>query len=397
MPPYCRHVPSLAGLLLAGVTLAAWATPGRAAPEPAEIEKLIGQLGSDDRAQRDAAAKRLEEVGEPAVEPLRQAAAAKDADPDARLRAALVLRAITRGAYAELGKITGPTPGYWLNRVAFLPDGRHVVATGGALILYDVENGKEGRRVLERQVARNGLALSKDGTLFLTGHQKDNVVRLGEVESGAEVRTFDGHTAGVHGVALSPDGTLAASGGDDKTVRVWEVKTGKELRQAKGVTDQVRCLAFSPDGKRLASGHYGNKSEYLVRLWDVQTGEEVRSFKGHTKDVTAVRFLAEGRSLLSASLDGTLRLWDVEGGKELRRLDHAGGAYDAAVSPDGKRALSAGWDDKAVRLWELETGKELHRFEGHTARVLGVAFSPDGKRAVSSDAANTLRVWRLVK
>src|SRR5262249_51552817 len=131
MPSFCRHVPSLAGLLLAGVTLAAWATPARAAPGPAEIEKRIGQPGSDDRAQRDAAAKRLEEVGEPAVEPLRQAAAAKDADPDARLRAALVLRAITRGAYAELGRITGPTPGYWVNPVAFRPDGRPAVATRG--------------------------------------------------------------------------------------------------------------------------------------------------------------------------------------------------------------------------------------------------------------------------
>jgi WD40 repeat protein len=366
-------------------------------PDVEAIGKLIEQLGSDDAKERQEAAKRLAAIGEPAIEPLRQVAKSH-ADPDVRLRAGVIVAAMTRGVYEEVRKIVGKTPGYWINRVAFTPDGKQAVVTGGGVIVYDLQTGKELRRVMEMQYARNALALSRDGKYFLTGHQHDKVVRLGEVVTGKEVRTFEGHTApGVHGVAFSPDESLVASGGDDVTLRIWDAKTGKELRRCEGISDRVRCLDYAPDGKRIASGHYGPGSTFLVRLWDANTGKELRSFKGHTRDVTAVKFLPEGDKLLSASLDGTLRLWEAETGKELKQMAHTGGVYDAAASPDGRRALSAGFGDKSVRLWDLTTGRELHRFEGHSAAVLGVAFSGDGKQALSSDANNTLRLWRVAK
>jgi WD40 repeat protein len=384
-------------LLIAGGLAAPPRLPLRSAagPTPAEVQKLIEQLGADEPAKRQEASKRLEEIGQPAVALLRKASKSH-ADPDVRLRAGLILRAIEQGAYGEVRHFGG-NYGYWLNRVAFTADGRQCVATGGAVIRYDLETGRELGRVLELQFARNGLALSKDRRYFLTGHQHDTVVRLGEVQTGKVVQTFKGHTAGVHGVALSPDGSRALSGGDDKTLRLWDVKTGEELRRFAGGAGAVRCAAFAPDGRRALSGHYGPGSDFRVYLWDVETGKEVRAFKGQTGDVTAGHFLPDGRSFLSASLDGTLRLWDVEGGKELRQMGHAGGAYDAAVSPDGRRALSAGWDDRMVRLWDLAGGRQLHCFEGHGTRVLGVAFSPDGKRALSSDAAYTIFLWRLSK
>jgi WD40 repeat protein/Tfp pilus assembly protein PilF len=316
-------------------------------------------------------------------------------------------------AEAVLGKATSPDveglydqdahklttkPGYWINRVAFTPVGKQVVATGGGVFVYDLETRKLLQRVLERQFARRALALSKDGKYFLTGHEHDKLVHLGEVASGKVVRAFEGHTApGVHGVAFSPDETVIASGGDDGTLRIWDLLTSNELRRCEGMTDRIFSLAFSPDGKTIASGHYGTNSTFLVRLWETATGKEVRSLTGYEQVVTAVKFLPEGDKLLSSSLDGTLRLWDVATGKELMKMTHAGGARDVAVSPDGQRALSAGSGDKTVRLWDLTTGRELTHFEGHTSSVLGVAFSADGKRALSSDTDDTVRLWRLEK
>ena len=366
-------------------------TPAK--PSPAEIEKLITQLGSAKYVERKAASNRLADIGEPAWNSLRKAAANSD-DLEVRRRAERLAQDIGKKTFIEIRHF-GAGGGYWLNRVAFTPDAKQAVATGGAVILYDLQSGKEIHRTMEVAFARQGLALSKDGRYFLTGHSNDKVVRFGEVQSGKEVQSFNGHSAGVHGVALSPDGAFALTGGIDETLRLWDVKTGKELRQFHGFSGQVRCVAFGADGSHALSGHYGDKSHNLIHLWETKTGKHVRRFEGHEKDVTSVTFLPDGRSFLSSSLDGTLSLWDTQTGEEIRRMEHNGGVNSVALSPDGRRALSAGFGDKRVRLWDLSDGSELYRFEGHAGAVLGVAFSPDGRQALSSDSDCTIRLWRL--
>jgi WD40 repeat protein len=366
---------------------------GEVKKDPERIATLIRQLGDLKYAKREAASRELAAIGEPAWYPLRKAARTA-ADEEVRRRAGKLAAAMATRLFVEVRRFGGTVGGYWLNRVAFTPDGRRAIATGGGVILYDLSSGKELARVLEFSFARPGLAISRDGRHFLTSHQNDRIVRLGDIKSWKEVRPFVGHTAGVYGVALSPDDTRAASGSDDGTVRIWDVQTARQqhLFRAPG---KARCVGYAPDGRHIFSGHCGPGSDNLIRLWDIEGGKEVRSFRGHTSDVTAVAVLPDGRSVLSASMDGSLRLWDVSTGKELRRMEHRGGVYGAALSPDGRRALSAGFGDRTVRLWDLSDGGELHAFQGHVGAVLGVAFSPDGRQALSSDSQCTIRLWRL--
>lgn len=366
------------------------AVPVRSAPLPAPlVHELIAQLGDPNVGKREEAARRLQFIGPSALAAVKEAAFLHS-NPEVRRCAQPVLRSIERGEILVFGEPSG----YWLNRVAFTPDGKYAVATGGAVIVYDLATGRELKRYLELNFARCGLALSRDGRFFVTAHQHDNLVRMGEVETGRFLKFFQGHTVGVNAVALSPDGTTIVSGSNDRTLRLFDVASGEEIRQYPGVTDMIRSVDFSPDGKRLASGHYGGK-DFLVRLWDADCDQEVRSFAGHTRDVTAVLFLPDNKSLFSTSMDGTAILWDIATGKEIRRLPRTGGINGAAVSPDGRRALTAGFVDKLVRLWDLTTGTEIRAFAGHVGAVLGVAFSADGKLALSSDSRCTLRLWRL--
>ena len=48
----------------------------------------------------------------------------------------------------------------------------------------------------------------------------------------------------------------------------------------------------------------------------------------------------------------------------------------------GSVALAAG-DDGKVALWDLDGAKRIHRFEGHEAKIVGLAVSPDGRWAAS--------------
>ncbi len=60
-----------------------------APPDAAEIEHLIQQLGSPKFAEREAAGKRLEAIGEPALESLRKATQSQDAETGRRAQAVI--------------------------------------------------------------------------------------------------------------------------------------------------------------------------------------------------------------------------------------------------------------------------------------------------------------------
>jgi hypothetical protein len=84
-------------LLLTSALLVA----GAPAEPPAEVERLIGQLGSAQFAEREAASRALEATGEPAVEALRKAVQSSDAE--VRRRAEELLRCI-EGRAARQGR-----------------------------------------------------------------------------------------------------------------------------------------------------------------------------------------------------------------------------------------------------------------------------------------------------
>src|SRR5262249_5235759 len=153
------------------------------APDAAAIQKLIDQLGSDDPAVRKTATDRLMEIGDPAIAPLR-ATAAKPGDPDLRLRAAVLARAVEQKGLGEIRKLESHKDIVWC--VALAPDGKTALSAGGDQ--YDNGNWAKGT---------------------------DFDIRVWDALAGKELRLLKGHTSGVTCVAFSPDGKQAISGGGD--------------------------------------------------------------------------------------------------------------------------------------------------------------------------------------
>src|SRR5262249_56080673 len=104
------------------------------------------------------------------------------------------------------------------------------------------------------------LVFSPDGKTLASGGW-DDMVRLWDVDSGKELRKVLAHQAMVARVVFSPDGkTLASRGGIDGTLRLWDPQTGTELRKVEQLSRvnpwrfyREAALAISPDSKTVAA------------------------------------------------------------------------------------------------------------------------------------------------
>jgi WD40 repeat protein/beta-lactamase regulating signal transducer with metallopeptidase domain len=287
---------------------------------------------------------------------------------------------------------------------------------------------------LELQLRQPGLvrganftvAVAPDGKTLAVGSA--NVVLLYEVETGKELRKIGPAPVGVVGLLFSPDGRALAARGGDGGVLVWETATGKEVRQIKappqpenrrpGAVAIVRGgndapgMAFAPDGQTLAVATREFQEQTLtssVKLWDVTTGKETGQIKGPAGvGVSAVAF-APGGTMLGYAAGNIVYLCDPGTGKELRQVRIPDGIATLVFSPDGQ-SLAVRGRGQGVYLLGAESGKELHQLGDPVSPVPGgavlalagpgaltpetrtLAFAPDGKRLATASGGK-IRLW----
>jgi WD40 repeat protein/serine/threonine protein kinase len=232
--------------------------------------------------------------------------------PDGNLLATLSVRGEVKVWDLPTGKVlfrqlTGKEERW--EDVAFSPDGRHLVISGGtwrgngynkSLRVYDARTGKEIHKFLEGQDIIGDLAFSPDGRL-IAGIVHVTGLGLWDAETGKAVGPIRPHGVYIGALAFSPDGKRLATATPNK-VRVWDPKTGQEVLTIPGHMDP-RGLAFSPDGTRLA----GACGDGTLRFWDAATGEEVLVLKSAWPG--ALAFSADGKRLLATG--NTFRVWEA--------------------------------------------------------------------------------------
>src|SRR5262249_48820037 len=139
-PHHCLLALGCSALIFSAVVAEEDANRASLTTAPAEIDRLIKQLGSDEFSERDAASKALDAIGEPAREALLKASRSDDAE--VRQRAEHLLKALDVKVYRELRCFEGHPD--CVVAVAFSPDGKRALAgTKDSAVLWDVETGKE--------------------------------------------------------------------------------------------------------------------------------------------------------------------------------------------------------------------------------------------------------------
>ena len=222
----------------------------------------------------------------------------------------------------EIKKQIEPAGG-WLYAAVFTPEGRRALSAGEDKVIrlwnLDLKTPKwklKGHTDWVKcvVVSPDGrMAYSTSGRLYAPPPPEgaDTAIRVWDLDAGREVRKMEGHQGRVWALAIAPDGQQILSGGEDQELILWDASTGKERRRLGGHTGMIECVAFLPDGRQAASAGSG-VHDGMIRLWDLTSGDEIASLPAHPRNVSGLAVSPDGHFMVSSEFESReLALWDL--------------------------------------------------------------------------------------
>ncbi|CAK0736467.1 hypothetical protein CVIRNUC_000750 [Coccomyxa viridis] len=239
------------------------------------------------------------------------------------------------------------------------------------------------------------------GPLALTGGQ-DATVLLSSVPAlaaepdnagAAEAQplvAYREHTDAVTGIAVSPEGALLVSASWDTSLRIWP--TGSAV--AERAREEDAATAKHETGAKRKKGAAGAA---MPSAPSVEASKQELS--GHSQAVSSVAWPSP-ETILSGSWDNSVRRWDAEICTCTERHDGSKAVYCIAAAPAGSQLVAFGGAEHALHIWDPRTpvSKETDQklYSSHTHWISSVAWHPVSEHhVVSASYDNSLKLWDI--
>ncbi len=249
--------------------------------------------------------------------------------------------------------------GVRINDLSFSPDGRLLIAGGGAetgeIAAWQVASWQPAWQRSEESACTK-LAFSPDGARLAIGRQSP-VVRLLDAGTGEIQRELQGHKGNARAVAFTPDGRRVVSAGESEQILIHDSSTGTVVARIADINDPdqvnkgtivigpVHHVTVSPDARLFAVTSY---RPHVVQVRNLESGQRVQDIAGFGSYVPDIWFFPDGRRLLAPSWDGRIRMFDATTYEPFRSLHGMGGVRSAKVSGDGRRVAAVTGSDQVL-------------------------------------------------
>jgi WD40 repeat protein/Flp pilus assembly protein TadD len=290
--------------------------------------------------------------------------------------------------------------------LAFSPDGR-LAATAALfdalphqVIIWDLAERRELLRLPMTRDRLHRAAFSPDGKQLAVGtgggqNNQPAALDLFDVAKGQRLWHWDGPPCIDLQPAFAPGGAQLAATlttqPDGNFLVSWEAHKGTE-RFRQGIGGPHTRASFSPDGQAIVTGAIATGH---LEVYDAALGKLQRDWQVTSRSLSDVVCGPDG-VVAVATTDGAsapIQLWGLADQTERRALEgHTGRVMSLAFSPDGTRLLSGG-SDFAVRLWHTGSGQELLTLRDAADVIMTVAWSADGRRIGAAGQDGPVRVW----
>jgi WD40 repeat protein len=263
---------------------------------------------------------------------------------------------------------------------AFAPDGKSVLV--GSQTGIEVRSWPElkvtGRLTTELSHVHD-LAFAPDGRSLLAAGgapAASGVVEVLSWPAGQLMRRVEGHNDLVYRVAWAPDGSRWATASADRTCRIHAADSGKMLTRYEGHSRPVLAVAFLADGKTVVSAGV----DQTLQVWTADGGNPVRTLDNHVgtvNDLTVRPATPASAPPVVASVgdDRTVRLWQPTTGRLVRFTRLPAKPLALAWAPTGDRLL-VGCDDGRLRVLDPDNLEVTGEWAGPGGRVYSVVPKP---------------------
>jgi len=305
-----------------------------------------------------------------------------------------------------------------ISEVVYTPRGDRIASGSedATVRIWDVKTKTCCRVLTDHAGPVLSVAFSPQGDMIASAGQ-DKTVRIWNAETGACHHIFTGHSDIVTRVVFSPKGDYIASGSYDQTLRLWDIGSEETRQIAIGHSKEILSVACSPDGDEVVSC----SDDGSIRLRDALSGVCRRTITSDLQKFVNIRYSQGGALFVSgfkdmrdeiSHIEGTVVAYSLQrnqvasgdsGGGSMRMEDvktkecskyFIGSVQSANCimnSPRGIYIVSSFFHIVVIR--DIESGMCLHQLDGHSAKVMSVAYSPRNDLLVSAGSDTTVRLW----